>query len=266
MTASAPVNSEFGFESWVFRVRKGPIISQAVVSEWSAELKLRSLPEITFDNELSIENPNLGVRLSFSSRGALGAVQRVPDSQQIKVASARQWGARTDHSNVRLEEVHADHDWTFTTLYGGEASVPGRPAGPVAALTEEVASPRIDIARLKALDPIVHYDEVLLYSDELHDNGLSAISVKLRVMPTFFFVLCRYWLRVDGVLFRVHDTRHYHEFGSGCIVVETTRREDSLRAVAMANPKTDVARAPDPASFADSIQVRLSSNAALKWV
>jgi type 2A phosphatase activator TIP41 len=31
-------------------------------------------------------------------------------------------------------------------------------------------------------------------------------------MPTCIFVLTRFTLRVDGVLFRTHDTRMYHSF------------------------------------------------------
>lgn len=32
-----------------------------------------------------------------------------------------------------------------------------------------------------------------------------------RVMPTSFFLLLRFFLRVDGVMIRINDTRLYHE-------------------------------------------------------
>lgn len=35
-----------------------------------------------------------------------------------------------------------------------------------------------------------------------------------RVMPTCIFILSRFTLRVDNVLFRTHDTRIYHSFSS----------------------------------------------------
>ena len=38
-------------------------------------------------------------------------------------------------------------------------------------------------------DPILWYDQVQLFEDELHDNGVSTISVKVRVMPMFFLIL-----------------------------------------------------------------------------
>lgn len=33
-------------------------------------------------------------------------------------------------------------------------------------------------------------------------------------MPTCIFILARFTLRVDNVLFRIHDTRIYHSFNS----------------------------------------------------
>ena len=31
------------------------------------------------------------------------------------------------------------------------------------------------------------FEEVLLFEDELHDHGVSSLSVKIRVMPSSFF-------------------------------------------------------------------------------
>jgi type 2A phosphatase activator TIP41 len=44
------------------------------------------------------------------------------------------------------------------------------------------------------------------------------------VMPTCIFILSRFTLRVDNVLFRAHDTRIYHSFASAPpLVVRETR-------------------------------------------
>lgn len=43
-------------------------------------------------------------------------------------------------------------------------------------------------------------------------------------MPTCIFILCRFTLRVDDVLFRTHDTRIYYSFSS---VPPTVIRERS---------------------------------------
>lgn len=43
---------------------------------------------------------------------------------------------------------------------------------------------RIDIDKLKAREQIMFFDEVLLFEDELHDHGVSMISVK--IVSSFF--------------------------------------------------------------------------------
>ena len=43
-------------------------------------------------------------------------------------------------------------------------------------------------------------------------------------MPTCIFILSRFTLRVDNVLFRAHDTRVYHSFASAPpLIVRETR-------------------------------------------
>lgn len=44
-------------------------------------------------------------------------------------------------------------------------------------------------------------------------------------MPSCFLVLQRFFLRVDDVLFRINDTRIYHEFGKEYVVREYSSRE-----------------------------------------
>jgi len=74
-------------------------------------------------------------------------------------------------------------------------------------------------------DAVYWFDNVLLYEDELHDNGISHVSVKIRVMPTFWLVLLRSWLRVDGVVVRVKDVRVFHKFGTAEVFREVQSRE-----------------------------------------
>jgi type 2A phosphatase activator TIP41 len=99
----------------------------------------------------------------------------------------------------------------------------------------------IPLAELTRPDPILFYAEVPLFEDELHDNGSSHLLVRVvrsffsfliylifngiqRVMPTCIFILARFTLRVDNVLFRTHDTRVYHSFTSAppLVVRETS--------------------------------------------
>ena len=40
-------------------------------------------------------------------------------------------------------------------------------------------SERIDIEKLKAPEKIHFFDEIILYEDELHDNGCAVLNVKV---------------------------------------------------------------------------------------
>ena len=43
-------------------------------------------------------------------------------------------------------------------------------------------SERIDIEKLKAPEKIHFFDEIILYEDELHDNGCAVLNVKVVCM------------------------------------------------------------------------------------
>lgn len=73
--------------------------------------------------------------------------------------------------------------------------------------------------------PILLFDHIILYEDDLHDNGEVQLSVKIRVMPNCFLVLQRLYLRVDFVLVRCRDTRIFHDFHSGEVMRDVTWRE-----------------------------------------
>lgn len=51
------------------------------------------------------------------------------------------------------------------------------------------------------------------------------MAIRVRVMPTTFFVLCRFYLRVDNVMVRTCDTRLFGELDSDFILKEWTKRE-----------------------------------------
>ncbi|CAG0898194.1 unnamed protein product [Darwinula stevensoni] len=67
-------------------------------------------------------------------------------------------------------------------------------------------SEKIDMEKLKLKEPILFYDEIHLYEDELADNGCALCTVKIRVMASGWFALLRFYLRVDHVLIRVPPT------------------------------------------------------------
>ena len=95
------------------------------------------------------------------------------------------------------------------------AAVPAAAAGGAAAsehgggLPRWAPTPRVADRRLLMArdEPILFFAEVPLYESELDDNGVSQLVVKVRVMPRCWLVLLRFWLRVDGTLVRLRETR-----------------------------------------------------------
>lgn len=135
---------------------------------------------------------------------------------------------------------------TYTTLYKGDvlqappvsgvdssvgvASVESLPAAASSRVT--ASSIPIDVSLLQRPDPILWYDSIPLFDDELHDNGIASLSVRVRVMESCFLVLLQFWLRVDGQIMRVYNTRLFHKFGEGYLLREQTRHEDTFDALA----------------------------------
>lgn len=73
-------------------------------------------------------------------------------------------------------------------------------------------------------------------------------------MPTCFFILSRYTLRVDNVLFRTHDTRIYHSFSSSpqLIIRQTTGWEAPyLRVKRLLPTRDDLTPLTDPGFIAN---------------
>lgn len=144
-------------------------------------------------NCMQIENGSFKIR--FSCLDALRALSKDTD---LKVAASRHW------SDSRVQ-VHQTYDWTYSTYAEGEL-VHSAARGRTYSWVENNAA-LIDHALLRQRAPILHYDELVLYEDELADNGQSIYSIQLRVMPWGWFVLARHFLRVDRVCLRTREVR-----------------------------------------------------------
>lgn len=81
-------------------------------------------------------------------------------------------------------------------------------------------------------EPILFFAEVPLYESELDDNGCSQLVAKVRVMPRCWLVLLRFWLRVDGSLVRLRETRLFCRFDRpelrGVLLRETKHFEGTV--------------------------------------
>lgn len=189
------------------------------IERLSEDMSMPSLPEMLFgDNILRIQHTD-GYGIEFNAIDALKRVNNMEDT--VKVACAQEWQeSRSDAEHSK--DVIRPYDWTYTTDYRGTLIGEGMQ------MKVSKTAERIDMEKLKAREHIMFFDEVLLFEDELHDHGVSMLSVKIRVMPTSFFLLMRFFLRVDGVLIRVNDTRLYHEAGKVYMLREFSTRESKI--------------------------------------
>ena len=80
-------------------------------------------------------------------------------------------------------------------------------------------------------DPILFFDDVMLYEDEMADNGITMLSCKIRVMPQRLLLLCRFFMRLDNVLVRIRDTRIYVDFEKGSVIREYQAKEEKYETV-----------------------------------
>ena len=115
-------------------------------------------------------------------------------------------------------------DWSYTTDYKGTVEAPDE-------LQFKNFPGELPLDQLKRPDPILFYDEVVLYEDELADNGISTLFCKIRVMPSCLLLLSRFFMRLDNVLFRLRDTRVYVNFDTGVVMREYQAKEQSYDVV-----------------------------------
>lgn len=68
-----------------------------------------------------------------------------------------------------MEEKVKPFDWTFTTDYTGTTF----------GFEVEETNERINMDKLRQKDKILFYNDLTLFEDELHDNGIAVNSVKI---------------------------------------------------------------------------------------
>ncbi|XP_052521360.1 LOW QUALITY PROTEIN: TIP41-like protein [Tympanuchus pallidicinctus] len=213
---------DFTFGPWKLSAVCTHIMKSAQAERLAEELQMPSLPEMMFgDNILRIQHER-GFGIEFNATDALKCVNNCQG--MIKVACAEEWQesrSETEHT----KEVVKPYDWTYTTDYKGTL------LGDTATLKVVPTTEHINTEKLKAREQIMFFEEVLLFEDELHDHGVSSLSVKIRVMPSSFFVLLRFFLRVDGVLIRMNDTRLHHESDKAYMLREYTSRESKISSL-----------------------------------
>jgi type 2A phosphatase activator TIP41 len=216
---------KFEHKGWEFSCRTSHILPSNDIETWEKELDVPKIPGMVFGNNyLTLKHPESNLMITFNAYEAVKSWREAPwYGTALTVAYASEWSQMREHPEDLAESK--PYDWTFTPDYMGTISNSSN-----ANLEKglEMTYAKIDVNELKKPDPILFFDEITLFDDELDDNGLARLNIKVRVMPTCMFVLMRFWLRVDGVLFRIKDTRVFHKFGSDQVLVEVTTREETF--------------------------------------
>jgi len=223
---------------WKILCCKNTILKSDELETFSTDLHTKNLPEMVFGKNYVNLMHKSGFSISLNCFDALKAVKH-HNVELPKVAFAKDW-MNSKQSTLQENALSTDinklvyeYDWTFTSDYTGtirnenDASDFGKP---------QTTTDKIDTEMLKKPDPILFYGDIHLFEDELADNGTALFTVKVRVMPQCFFVLMRYWLRIDHVMFRVNDTRLFHEFKKDYLLREYQSKESTYQSVAQIIP------------------------------
>ena len=149
---------------------------------------------------------------------------------EVKVSSAAHWEGRTvpktstfsedSREQVAAQIFDSGNDWTFTSLYKG--SLNGARPFRIEQTTED-----IPVHRLGMDNPILWASEIVLFEDELDDNGHCKLSFRIRSMQDCIFALIRLYLRVDHVLIRICDTRIFIDLSQNSVLREFQYKEST---------------------------------------
>lgn len=245
-------------------------LSSLQLQEWEEQLQTSHMPEMIFGNSsLILKHVASGTKLHFNAFDALTGwkLEALPP---VEVPAAAKWKFRSKP----FQEVILDYDYTFTTPYCGSETTEtnsekddGDMSDGGCNLHWEDTEEKIDVVALASKEPILFYDEVVLYEDELADNGVSLLTVKVRVMPSSWFLLLRFWLRVDGVLMRLRDTRMHCVFSENSFPVilrESCWRECTFSELASRGFPVDSAAYNDPNIISQRLPVVMHKTQRLK--
>lgn len=215
-----------------------PLTDLCNFCKYDLTLSMAHFPDMTYSNNLlKLEHKPSGLVLEFNTMESLFPVLSksfgLPNN--LKVAPSEAWLKARMDSEYTQNVMNAKFDWTFSSDYRGslrQRVVDGETTQVVDMVdgdrVEFGVSDRIDLEKLKEHKEILFYDEIDLFEDELADHGMAKCSVKIRFMDDSFFILLRYFLRVDNVFVRYFDTRYYHEFGKKFVLREFTNREATV--------------------------------------
>ncbi|KAL7552139.1 hypothetical protein ACHAWF_015349 [Thalassiosira exigua] len=169
--------------------------------EWAeAHMKLKSRPDEPYCSE-SARDESRGVSI-------------------LKTADAKIWSSKRDNVDAPSPASTSSefyYDWTFSSPYAG--SVCPHDTTDAADVRQSINNrgrwqplqhSHIPFSLLRdTSQPILLFDDIHLYEDDLHDNGDVSLNIKVRVMPRCWYVLQQLFVRVDRVRVRCREVRYF---------------------------------------------------------
>ena len=213
---------------WSISTTHGPILPSEGPKrqEYEEKLSTHHLPDMIFDKTtLKIVHQENQLEILFNAFDSLKNIDMYNNLEQIPKVSMSETWAKSRSQDRELDYVKP-YDWTYTTRYKGNLISSDKTSWHIESTDEQ-----LDLEKLKRQEPILFYDELTLYEDELADNGISMLTLKIRCMPSGFFILLRFFMRVDGVLIRAYDTRYYFEKEKNFILREYIERESAIASL-----------------------------------
>ncbi|KAM3420065.1 hypothetical protein BST61_g3371 [Cercospora zeina] len=216
---------------WKITTRKQPILKAEPIEELHQDIGI-PIPEMIFgDNYVALTHIPSGWNLHFNARDAMDRVSKTEEGM-LQVAVAEEWKKERSHQE-EVKQVVKPFDWSYSTDYRGTTSdQSGAPIEDSRWKESDQTTDPIRIDLLSRQDPIEFFDAVDLYEDELADNGIALFNIKVRMMPERLLVLSRYFLRLDGVIVRLRDTRVYVEHSTNKVVRQYTNKEEKYDVIA----------------------------------
>lgn len=148
------------------------MVSNGCFIRYEERLHLPHFPDMTFANNLlRIQHKN-GFGLEFK---ALDALVEVKDRCLGTVISVTEDWLKARQDCDFAKQIKNNFDWTYSTFYCGHLIS----RDDQNKLTVELTDESIDLDKLRLKEDILFYEMVDLFEDELADNGVAKLDLKI---------------------------------------------------------------------------------------
>ena len=237
-----------------FAGRELRLDSRGALTEWAEAHRYMKMPSSIRDRRPRDDDMggecHRGVSVMRTVDAEIWSNRSIDDEDDGGGYGCGEESGTTTNAMTTSGECEFYYDWTYSSPYAGTAVVLRNPAGdppPDGGVEMSTTTTTINNRQLwrplrksciplhmlrDNTKPILLYDDVHMYEDDLHDNGEVSLNVKIRVMPNCWYVLQRLFVRVDRVCVRCREVRYFCSFDDlrDCVVLCDDKDEDAVRA------------------------------------